>query len=121
MDGDRFDALIRRLGRRTSRRSLFGMAAATAAAIAGQRASEAQSICTYDGGICPMGCFRGSSCTGCCGGFCGGGGTCGRQGCMGYGCSCTVGFSWQCGYGLNCCSWSGATYGSGTCQYTCPF
>ncbi|MGI9253241.1 MAG: hypothetical protein ACR2J8_05810 [Thermomicrobiales bacterium] len=40
---------------------------------------------------------------------------------MGSGCACTVGMSYQCGYGLVCCSMTGALYSGGTCQYTCPW
>jgi hypothetical protein len=121
MDGNRFDEFVRRFGRRTSRRALFGRVAATAAALAVGRKEAAEAYCTYDGGLCPIGCFRGSSCRGCCTGFCGGTGTCARQGCMGSGCTCTVGLSYQCSYGLVCCNPTGAMYGSGVCQYYCPW
>jgi hypothetical protein len=120
MDGDRFDAITRTLGRRSGRRALFGWAAATAAALA-VRPSDAQGICALDGGLCPIGCYSGTSCAGCCGGHCGGNGVCARPGCMGYGCSCTVGMSFQCGFGLKCCAFGGTMYASGTCQYTCPW
>ena len=116
MDGRRFDRAARLLARSGTRR---GVVAAAIARLSPVRGGEAQGVCTWTGGLCPIGCSWGGSCAGCCGGRCSATGYCTDVGCMGSGCSCTVGLSFQCGYGLTCCSLTGAAYSTGTCQYAC--
>lgn len=73
-------------------------------------------LCSGDAVVCPASCAWGTTCAGCCSGFCGHDGLCNQGGCREAGCDCISGTLAPCDEGLVCCpTIAGVLGGPGIC------